>query len=118
MKAIPDKPQSDKEALIRSWSKLSKQKLTYEEALDLDRAFSGITDENLAREPMFPSKDSDEQGDVLVIAADEAVRNPVFSAPARGGSQENTNPPPLARSTGEKPNRTKNRTLLGNTETE
>lgn len=118
MKASPDKPQSDKESLIRSWSKLSKQKLTYEEALDLDRAFSGITDDNLAEEPMFPSKDSDEQGDVLVISADEAVRNPVFSAPARDGSRGNTNPVPLARPTGGKPNRTKSRTLLGSSETE
>lgn len=118
MKATPDKPQSDKEALIRSWSKLSKQKLTYEEALDLDRAFSGITDDNLAEEPMFPGDDGGEDGDVLVIAADEEVRNPVFSAPARGGSRENTNPPPLARPTGGKPNRTKPRIAARNTETE
>lgn len=118
MKAIPDKPQSDKEALIRSWSKLSKQKLSYAEARDLDQAFSGVTDDNLAEEPMFPGNDGDEDGDVLVIAADEAVRNPVFSGPARGGSRGNTNPVPLARPTGGKPNRTKNRTLLGSSETE
>lgn len=118
MKATPDNPSPDKESLISSWSKLSKQKLTYEEALDLDRAFSGIVDNNLAEEPMFPGDDADEDGDVLVIAADEAVRNPVFSAPARGDSRENTNPAPLARPTGKKPNRTKSRTLLGSSETE
>ena len=118
MKATPDKPQSDKEALIRSWSKLSKKKLSYAEARNLDQAFSGVTEDNLAEEPMFPGNDGDEDGDVLVIAADEVVRNPVFSGPARGGLQGNTNPVPLARPTGGKPNRTKNRRLLESNETE
>jgi hypothetical protein len=117
MKAIPNKPSSDKEALIRSWSKLSKEKLTYAEARDLDRAFSGITDRNLAEEPMFPSEDNDERGDVLVMAADEEVRSPVFSSPARDGSRSNTSPAPLARPTGGKPRRTKPRIAARNSAT-
>ena len=95
MKAIPNKPTSDKQQLIQSWSKLTKGKVSYAEARDLDRAFAGRVDPYLGEEPMFPIEDNDEIDRVVVS---KKLNRSKSSTLARGDLPANTNRRPLARS--------------------
>lgn len=77
-------PKTDDEILIQRWSKLTGERLTLEEARDLELTFSGAQDPMLGAEPHHPIQNNDEPDDETVVAP----KRPILSRPPSDSSRK------------------------------